>query len=515
MSGENPSILIELGLKERPLVDRWARECLPIFGIRAQLVSDIVSGFVRGEGDRTVLQNGMEAPGFLLPIMRLWAEKGPIILCSYAHPEQFEFYKFMGQLNLVQFTDRMRARGVNIPMERVVENWYETVVIDRSVLEPLNLGKLFPREKLKADLLGVGNKRVGTETLDCTEQLDRIEDLDIRGIAEIIVNRFVIDLDEALKVQDSGLTRRERHNIRQGAIKDLIAGRIRELANLTDSVVMELRFKKDATLNEFLIEFEQRFAGIILGSDTELPTKIGELTGVEGVLSSKNEGYFNLVLDTLDLLVEAKGPDILKGLVNSIGDGLFLGVIGGKEVVLTLDKDNDTFILMNNKTWEVEKRLKDQEVLAFVRANKLAPLAKPETLALVASGMTFHMGSEHGNRARAFSVLGLEDERFAEFRKYLESLRIGQDLEQGNRLFLLDGTKPIPAVLAFVLLGPEFLKQEMLKRAGVENKPQNLNEREMRQLTARRLVEDGLEFSRQVIGFNLWPGPRHAGYIWE
>lgn len=508
----NQEFLAELAIGERPLIDQWVKDCLPVFQVRNNLVRDLLSGSVQQDNGTSVFQNGIRAPAFLVPIMELWARRGPTILCSYSHPEEFNLYKFMGRLNLILFLTRMKTAGIEIPSKKITENWYETVALTRSVTEPLNFGDFFPADKFKPNLLGLAGRKRGSEMLDRKKQLEVLESIPISGIAQKIVDHVQNDIDETIKSTMPDLTRRKRYEMRQVTIRNIVSQRISEIINIAKSV-LESGVDR-LTINEFLTELEQRFAGMILNDKVRygLPPRIDELTEIKGSLSSKNKDYLDLVMDTLVLLIEAKGVDVLRGLVNSTGEGLFLGLVRGKNVTLTIDKDANAFILMNDRTGEIEQRIPDAEIIELIRNNDLVPLAKSETLALVASGMVFHMGSEYGNRNRALLVLELETTEYSAFKQYLSNLRIGQDLEQGNGLFSLNGTKLIPAILAFVLLGKDFIRSEMIKEAGINNQPLTLSIQELKKLTAESLVKSLKTTQRSAFGSG--PEVMHAGYLW-
>lgn len=507
----NQDFIAELTVDESPLVDRWVGECLPIFRIREHLAEELLSGSVVRDGASAIFQNGFKVPGFLVPIMEKWAKEGPIILTSYSHPEQFEMYKFMGSLNLTLFLERIKKEGIVVPTSRVVENWYETVALDRSVKEPLNVANIFPKDKLKVNLLGLSGYQFGSEAIDRDEQLDILKRVDTDEIAQAIVARLTNDLDSELKLSNPNLTKQQRYEMRQVTIKDIISQRLSTIIRLADSSLSETFLRGASRINDFLFELEQRFGSHIFAEQQSygFSSTMSDLTGIEAKLSSKNTGYFNIIIDTLALLIRAKGVEVLKSLVNSTGEGLFLGKIEGEDLALTVDKETNTFALMNNITGEITRSIEDSKILDFCSQNNFTPLAKPETLALVASGMVFHMGSEHGNRARALSALDLDGVEFRQFSTYASRMRIGQDLEQGNRLFLLGGTKPIPAVLAYVLFGKDFLRAEMMKMVGLRNEPYKLDELEVRHLAAQNLVKS-INHERRFLNYRV----SHGGYLW-
>lgn len=501
---QNENLNGELNSKERPMVDRWVTICLPALRMRKRLVDEITAGVIPLEGD---------VPDFLLPIMQRWAKEGPVILTSYGHPEELEMYKFMGHLNLALFLEKTREQGFSIPKDKIMENWYETVAFNRTVTEPLNVGETFSRDKLKADPLGLTGHRLGSETIDCDKQAAILEQVDIEGISKTVVDLLTNELDDELKLSMFSLTRRERHEMRQTTIKNIIVQRLSVIIGLANSSLSEIRVRNKPTINDFLIEFEKKLAGFILDDQVKYGSfrKIGYFTGIEGVLSSGNENYLGLVIDTLHLIIKAKGVKVLKDLVDSTGEGLFLGVFDDKEMLLTVDKETARFILMNKKTYVAEQIIEDPELIDFVKTKRFFPLAKSETLALVASGMTFHMGSEYGNRAKALAVLNINEERYPQLYAYLTKLRIGQDLEQGNNLFAVNGGKAIPAVLAFLLLGRDFLRSKMLERVGVESRPESLTDKELRKLAAKSLVSNAKKLQeKRGLDQN-----RYGGYLWS
>lgn len=504
---QNRNLIDELSSRERPIINTWATNCIPTLRTRERLANEITNGIIPMQG---------EVPNFLLPIMRRWAKEGPVILTSYSHPEEFETYSVMAHLNLVLFLEQIKKQGISVPKDKVMENWYETVALSRSVTEPLNVGETFPRDKLKADILGITGRRFGSESIDCDKQAAILEQVDGERISQAIVDRLTNNLDEELKSSMSTLTRKERHEMRQVTIKDLIFQRLSIIIGLVSSRLLEIRSKDKPTINDFLIDLEQKLSGLILDNQGEYgsPRKIGSITGIDGILSSKNESYLNLVIGTLELIIEAKGIKVLKDLVNSTGEGLFLGVVEGEDMLLTVNKETERFILMNKKSYSTEQVVQDQELIDFIRIKGFLPLAKPEILTLVASGMVLHMGSEHGNRARALNVLGINEERSPIFYAYLNSLRIGQDLEQGNNLFAVQGSQSIPTLLAFLLLGKNFLRSKMLEMAGVGFKPEALSDKDFRKLAAKSLVSDAKQLKEKGSSNQGKYKNSQGGFLW-
>lgn len=486
----NQDFTAELTTGERPLLDRWVRETLPVFRIREGMVNDLLSGSIVQDIDTTIFQNGIKVPNFLIPIMKRWAQNGPAILCSYAHPEVFDLYKFTGRLNLVSFIDRMREQGVVIPKERVTENWYETVALDRSVTTPLKFGDTFPQSErfpIKHDLFGLGNFHYGTEVCDL-DQIQEAMNVDSRTTASLILRRLSNEVETELVIL--GGNRLER-GVKRDILQGLLEQRLASVLGLVDLVISNTVSSGELTVNEFLINLQRQFAGHVLNGEHGIGKDLDGVTGIESQLLSKNRKYLELVLDTLNDLISTRGSSVLKRLVAATGDGLFSGFVDDQDVLLTVDSEEDRFILMNKRSWETEKVVGDGKLIEFVRDNNLLPLAKAETLAILAGGMTFHMGSEYGSRPRILSNLGIKRADFPEFFDYLSGLRIGQDSEQGNGLFNLIGSeRPIPAVLAFILFGERFLRAKILENIGLLSGAQKLHERELKSLVAKTLVKN-------------------------
>ncbi len=495
----NQDFITELTTGERPLVDRWVASCLPIFRKREQLVGELTSGSV-----------GMEVPDFLVPVMRRWAEDGPVILCSYGHPEEFEMYKFMGNLNLAIFIEQMKRTGVLISPDQVMENWYETVALHRTVTTPLRFGDTFPmgnKFPIKHDLFGLGGFKSGLQACEFSEQATALEEIDTKATAQAICDRLSGEIESELVTLN--LTR-DKRKIKREAIRNLLFSRLATVLGMAQSSLGKVRSEGGQTVDDFLIDLEQRFAGHILDADPRfgVSERISELTGIRSTLFSRNTRYLSLVHDTLDMLVSARGPSILKKMVSSIGDGLFAGSVDGKDLILTVDKERDRFIVTNKDSFETEEEVQDDQLMSFVLRNRFLPLAKAETLAIIAGGMTFHMGSEYSSRPKVLAALGIDQVQFPDLFIYLSGLRIGEDLEQGNNLFVLNGNQAIPAVLAFVLFGGEFLRAKMLEKAGVEFQPESLAEKEFKKLIARSLVES-------IKGRSVPDTNRYGGFLWS
>lgn len=488
-------------------IERWINELTPTLVERERFILGL-KGEIKIRGDEAFLQ-GMVVPSFLVPALSIW-EGGPTILCSYGHPEEFDLYKYIAQLNLVSLLDGLRDRGFDIPRDKVVENWYETVTLGESVTQPLNFGDMMPKDKLKADILGISGRKFGSATLDFEKQRELVSRFEgqVPRLAQTFVDRFVQELDDALKEKSPELTRRQRHEVRQDEIKKLISQRLFTITGLVDSALSTLSLRARPSINELLFEVEQRFGGLILGQPGLFTPTLSEVTGIVGTLSSKNTRFTQRVVDTLAVLMDSAGPAVLKRLVASTGDGLFTGVIGDQDLIVSVEKEDDSFILISARNGELEQKFTDDELIDFVRDNNFGPFAKTETLALVAGGSTLHMGSERGNREKVLAALNL-DPKFGEFIRYVRKLRIGGDLYQGNEPFLLDGSKGIPGILAFVLFGKE-LGQMIKARVGIDSLPDNLNESEIKKLAAVGLVESFQARRKETFGFV----GSHAGYLW-
>lgn len=503
--------MLEAESNNLSLIKRWVNEISPALETREEILLGLKNR-TRIEGEEAILDNGIVIPSFLVPTMSLWAKRGPEILCSYCHPEEFDLYTFVAQLNLVQFIRGLGAKGFNISKERVVENWYETIALNESSVQPLNFGGIMPKDKLKADILGISSYKFGSEVVNLGKQRDIMLNLEreIPQISQTIVDRFSQELDDTIKEKLPSLTRRQRYETRQDEIKNLISRRLMTTTSFVDEALSRLSLKFKPTVNDLLFDVEQQFGGFVFDSERRgVPRKMSQVIGIEGKLSSENQEYFNLVTDTLSLLVEAKGPEVLKALVNSTGDGLFFGFIEGKNLIVTVDKNDNSFILMSTSTGETERTLVDSEVLGFVRQNKFVPLAKSEMLAIVSGGVTLHMGSEHGNREKVLKALKIDQTRFGPFTDYLRQLRIGADLEQGSEPFLLDGTKAMPAILAFVLFGQDSLRQMLISRVGADSLSVSLTEKEIKKLAAESLV-GSLSKKRDLVRAEFV----HGGYLW-
>lgn len=476
-------------------VERWVDSLEPLLETRQELMAGLAQGAFKLEDDIARFNNGLRVPCDLIPIISLWARRGPAILCSYSHPEEFNLYTIIAQLNLVHLIDRLKIRGVIIGREQVAENWSETVALGENVIRPLNFGGIVPLDKLKADVFGIAGHKFGLVALDLDrhQELVSLTEEKIPELARVLEERFTQELDDALKEKSPGLTRRERFEARQEGIRGLITRRLFTVTRMVGDSGLAINRRPELRVNNLLFEVQQRFWGYILDErDDIFPRKLHEVTGIDGKLSSDNIGYLDLVTETLRLLTEARGVSVLKGLVGSTGEGLFLGCLDGQNVTLTVDKDTGDFLVMMTKTGEIKQSISDTEVLDFVGQNNFIPLAKAEMLALISGGVTLHMGSEYNSREKTLAVLGLEDNKFSGFRDYLGGLRIGTDLEQGSEPFLLGGTKGMPALLAFVLFGRNILRQMIFDQVGSDCGPKHMIDREIKKLVAEKLVE-GLE----------------------
>ena len=470
------------------LIEKWVDALEPPLETRQELMAGLAQGAFKLEDDTARFNNGLTLPSDLIPIISLWARQGPAILCSYSHPEEFNLYTIIAQLNLVKLIDRLKVSGVIIDREKVAENWYETVPLGESVTRPLNFGGIVPFDKLKADIFGIAGHKFGSVALDLDrhQELVSLAEEKIPELARVLEERLTLELDNALKEKSP---RRQRLEARQESIRRLITRRLFTVTEMVGESRFAINRRPGLRVNNLLFEVEQRFWGYILDGRDVYPRKLHEVTGIDGKLSLDNIAFFDLVTETLRLLTEARGISVIKGLVGSTGEGLFFGCIDGQNVTLTVDKDTGDFLVLVTKTGEVKQSIPDTEMLRFVSQNNFMPLAKAEMLALISGGVTLHMGSEYNNREKALAALGLEDSKFAGFRDYLGGLRIGADLEQGSEPFLLGGTKGMPAVLAFVLFGRDTLRRMIFDRVGSDSGPKAMVDREIRKLVAEKLVE--------------------------
>lgn len=466
---QNNQLNIETGGSgaEFPLINSWMESLVPAMEKRDQVAS--------GNSDLPI-------PAFLTPLQKLWSDVGPIIITSYSHPETINFYKYVGGINLSLVLAALNDAGFSLEKERVVENWYDTVDMDSTVKKPLSLGDVIPMD---VDLLGISQASSSLEPLAFSGK-----EYDTELVAQKIIGKLTNEL--FLEMQRRSLDRRNR-GLAQSSLEALIIKRISSITRISRNSFLGVPLER-RRVGQFLFEFGQRFGGLIM-SDGQTNTRIKDITGIEGILASNNKAFMDLVLKTLEYLVMEKGAKVLKDLAPDMEE-LFLGTYEDKRCSIAVNSENGAFILCDRKTREILVEISDEDIISFVKQNGFIPFGKAETLAMIAGGVTFHMGSERGERDKAINALGIDCDEFRDFVKYLNSLRIGQDVEQGNYLFSVETipgkAKPVSAILAFVLFGKDFLRNEILGVAGRTNKARVLTKDEFKKLAAEKLLAEVL-----------------------
>lgn len=451
---------------EFPLIDKWMESLVPAMQKRNEIAS--------GNAD-------LEIPDLLIPMQKLWTDVGPVIVTSYSHPETINFYKYVGGLNLNLVLSELERKGFNIPKDRIMENWYDTVDLDSTVKKPLSFGDVI---SLNTDLLGLSQTASSFEPLTFSNQEFEVEQV-ARKILEKLTNELLAQM------QEQNFDRKNR-NLALLSLEALLKKRINTVTRTSRNAFFNSPYQSGTKVGQFLFEFGQRFGGLIMSNDPD-KSKSSDVTGIEGILASDNVIYTNLVLDTIDYLMSAEGADVLKNLAPATEE-LFLGTFDGKRCSIAIDERTGQFAVFDRKTKEVKRNIPDKDLISFVKQNGFIPFGKTETLAMIAGGVTFHMGSERGEREKAINALGIDCDEFREFIQYLMSLRIGQDVEQGNYLLSVETvpgkSKPVPAILAYVLFGEDFLSNRMQMVAGKTNMAMVLTKDDFKKLAAEKLFAE-------------------------
>lgn len=455
------------GIDPFPLVDKWTEPLVPMMKERNKLANG---------------ESSMLVPDFLIPIQRVWAEKGPTVLTSYSHPENVSFYKYVGSLNLALVLSRLSQHGISIPKSGVLESWYDTIELDSSAKKPLSFGDQFTSD---ADLLSLGNTSSSLEDLELPGR-----EFDVEKVADGLLGKLTNELFALMQNAEYDKVNR---NLAMGSLKALLIKRINTVTRISRASTASIAEDGKTRAGQYLFEFGQRFGGLILSDpEVEAESRSSFETGIEGTLASDNASFNNLVFETLDYLIEIKGPEVLKDLAPD-SEELFLGTFMGVRSSIIVDPESRRLQAINRKTRAILQQIPDNEIVDFVRKNQFIPFGKTETLALIAGGVTFHMGSERGEREKAIEALGITEE-YKDFIDYLLKLRIGQDVEQGNYLIAIETVpgkyKPIPAILAYVLFGKKFIKSEIIKRAGKTKMPIIITKDDLKKLAAEKLFEE-------------------------
>lgn len=468
--GKNMKNLIEQGVltleargkAEFPLVESWVDNTKDVIAVRSQISSLLAEG----ETDEIV---NMGFPSDLVPVMLLWKEQGPDILTSFSHPEEMDLYKIGALFNLRLFQMRVREEGVEFP--RILINYYDTVEPKLSATKPFQLGSL-----------GSDYDLFGLRTYYFKDSSRELKARYIKTVPEIVrklVDQLGGNIGAEFKLRGSKLNNTNQRTIRK-AIESLVTSRLDELADCFPD------FEHGFRDSQALMDFQRRLAAFIF----DTPGFLEDVFRYDCSLFSQSRSFINLVRDSLKLLIESRGTDLLKSIIEP-GNGLALVKSRGTRQMLTKNSSDQFCLKIPGSLGEGEV-INDINVVREIVCETGMPLAKLETLAIIAGGFAFHMGSEYGIRKVVLNALDIPKDSQAY--SYLSRLRISQDKEAGNEGILLQGNKNhIPLTLAYVLFGKRGVRKLLGGKVGKTSERTVLDGKNLKRICAQELISEVLE----------------------
>lgn len=455
--------LLQSGIDEQresnfSVIDTFISGSIDVARQRLDVISSIDNNDIS-----TLLQMGF--PSYVLPIVEMWRRRGPDVLTSFSHPEELDFDKTTALFNLKLYQMRMAHLGFEFP--RVLVNQYDTIPLRKSVQKPFG----FAEFGSGFDMFSLGGERMsnaGVTTARKDAILSGFEDKKA-DISNAILAKLNNDFLDAFKNGD--IATKERKALVLG-VSSLVNQRLGEIADALSTTLLS----NPHTTAELLMGFDRELMRRIFGHETSIEEGFGFETG----LLSGNERFLNLIKDSINVIVEAKGVGFLREFVGEKEGLCALDDKNGNRSVLTV---TDGSFALN--TDGVVTPVTDDVAMEAISSGK--PLAKLESIALFAGATTFHMGSEYGIRSLFVEKLGFAG-RAAD---YVNGLRIAQDKKHGNFCVVLEGTETSPPTpLMFVLLGSKRIKELVYSQAGRTNNPLVFSMKEFKQFVAKVLLED-------------------------
>lgn len=454
--------------KESSLVERWVDEVRPVAQMREEV------GKMLDSNNAAALE-AYGVPKNLHGVMRLWRESAPDILTSFSHPEELDIYKVVALFHLRLFQQQAAKQGIKLPS--VLVNYYDTVALHKSALKPLQVGNV----GVGVDFLGIARKNknstafINGQEVAVIQQRVRDEVPAISGnLVQLLQEDLILSQREQVTNPEEALPKK----VLVERAREILQGRLEQVAvAFVTAVPGGIRHQRDSMkVSRMLMQFEQQLTQQVLGLDESLENAFG----YDVALSSENPAFLALIRQTIAMLVEARGMQILKDVI-AVGEGLV--VSDTPENKQTLSKNANEQFTLRSRTGE-EKIITDDEALNFALTH--IPLGKLESLALVAGGYTFHMGSEYGIRSKLIDILGLVRKAAV----MAQELRIGKDKEHGTDGIILQGTSSyVPLVLACVLLGEQGVK-DILAHALTLNSPIEMDAKTLKKLAAQGLMDE-------------------------
>lgn len=454
------------GRTEFPLVESWVDDTRDILEVRSQISSLLTAG----KTDEII---NMGFPRDLVPVMLLWKDRGPDILTSFSHPEEMDLYKIIALFNLRLFQMRVREEEVEFP--RILINYYDTVEPKLSTTKPFQLGSFGS----DYDLFGLRTYYFN----DSSRELKARYIKTVPEIARKLIDQLGGNIGAEVKLLGSELNNINQRTIRK-TIENLVISRLDELANCFPD------FEHGFRDSQALMDFQRKLAGAIFST----PDFLENIFGYECALFSQNQSYINLIKDSLKLIIESRGTDILKQIIEP-GNGLALVKDRGARQMLTKNS-NGQFCLKIPGSLGEGQILEDADKVREIVCETGLSLAKLETLAIIAGGFTFHMGSEYGIRNVVLDALDIKN---SQAYSYLSLLRISQDKEAGNEGILLQGNKNhIPLALAYVMFGKKGVRKLVEEKVGKTSERNILDVKGLKRISAQQLVSEVLEVSPKI-----------------
>lgn len=433
--------------------------------LEAAKQKQLVASMVKGGFDQGLQDMGF--PSFVIPVMKLWNEKGPDILSSFSHPEELDFDKITALFNLQLYQQYMTG-FYKLPLTNVLVNHYDTVPIKKSVRTPFRFGDFGSTY----DLFAVGNEKTSDVSVDSGRGREVVEGFEqnIVQIKRDLFGKLENPLTQAMKEKGVFQNRRE---IRLG-IDVIIENRLSEIGDILSTGLSE----RALTVADLLMKFNQEMVRRVFS----LPTTLEDQFGFDSRLLSTNSDFLNLVRESIQMITEEKGVGFLKEFIGKEGEALCAIESGfGKRDLLTVV--DGQFVVVGDGV--ARQELDDKQVEIMLSQGK--PLARLESIALFAGAKTLHMGSEYGIRPIFVEKLGITGEAA----RYVNGLRVSPDKKHGNFGIIMKGTELSPPTpLYFVLFGKERFANLVCSQAGRTNSPLEMSQAEFLKNCANTLVDD-------------------------
>ena len=416
------------------IVDRWITDARPVLSIRKR-VEDAV------EKNNTEVLIKMGFPETIHPLMKLWNKKGPDILTSFSHPEEFDTYKLIGALQLRQFLDQVDDNQFKKPI--IVLPYFDTVPVHKSAIKPLKVADI----GYDINIFGVlDDKKVSSTSSLSAETIGNAQsnfEQKIPTIASELIKSLQGDIIAANKATNRGIISSEVLI----QTKQLIEQRLSILLDIYKHAAPTSR-RQPRKISRILMDTQQAIVSQIFANEIgnqSFETALGH----SAVLASENINYLTLSRDSIKALPQEHCAHILKKSINP-GEGLAVSINGGTRQVLSKNsEDNFTLRDITGR----EEVITTQQAMSF--ATSEMPLGKLEFIAMLGGGKTLHMGSEYNVRERIIDALGITGDA----KNYVMNLRIGNDKEHGVEAIQLDGTETyVPLALLYVFFGEKGVK---------------------------------------------------------